>query len=801
MSTEIKKHQQHMQVTKRNGDFVDVSFDKVLNRLRVLSSDLEEVNVYEIAQKVCARIYDGVKTSELDELSAQLCSSLIVEEPEYGVLASRIIVSNHHKNTSPSFSETMHMLYTQDVKQISDEVYATVMANRGKLNSSLNYERDYLFDYFGFKTLEKMYLQRVGDVVVERPQHMLMRVALGIHGTRIHEALQTYELMSQRFFTHATPTLFNAGTPCPQNSSCYVVHMQDDSIDGIFNTLKDCANISKYAGGIGMNIHNIRAKNAVIKGTNGRSDGIVPMLGVFNSTMRYVDQAGRRKGSLAVFLEPWHADIEQLLDLRKNFGLESERARDLFLALWVPDLFMKRVQADEMWSLMCPATCKGMSDCYGDEFEALYLKYEAEGAYVRQVRAQDLWFRIIDTQIETGVPYIGYKDHVNRKNNQMNVGTIKSSNLCMEIMEVSKPDEIAVCNLASICLPRFVLADEKRFDFETLARITKVVVRNLNKIIDVNFYPVDKARKSNLSHRPVGVGVQGLADVFMMLRMPFESEEARKLNAEIFETIYHASLETSIDLAEELQMNLMNNVVNFPNEFDAAKKDILGAYPSFEGSPASKGLLQFDLWGAAPETDRYDWDNLRRRLQRFGMRNSLLVAPMPTASTSQILGATECIEPITSNLYKRNTLAGEFIVINKYLVDDLKSLNLWSTDMKNKIVMNDGSVQNIKEIPENVRELYKTSWEIRQKTIIDLAADRGRFICQSQSMNLFMESPDYQRMSSMHFYAWKKGLKTGIYYLRTKAKAKTQKFTMEPTTADEAATCSINNRNCLTCSS
>jgi ribonucleoside-diphosphate reductase alpha chain len=796
MTTDTKKPQ-HMQVTKRNGDFVDVSFDKVLNRLRVLSTDLQEVNVYEIAQKVCARIYDGVKTSELDELAAQLCSSMIAEEPEYGTLASRIIVSNHHKNTSPSFSETMHMLYTQDVKQISDEVYSIVMANRGKLNSSLNYERDYLFDYFGFKTLEKMYLQRVGETVVERPQHMLMRVALGIHGTRIHEALQTYDLMSQRFFTHATPTLFNAGTPCPQNSSCYVVHMQDDSIDGIFNTLKDCANISKYAGGIGMNIHNIRAKNAVIKGTNGRSDGIVPMLGVFNSTMRYVDQAGRRKGSLAVFLEPWHADIEQFLDLRKNFGLESERARDLFLALWVPDLFMKRVQADEMWSLMCPATSTGLSDCYGDEFEALYCKYEAEGAFIRQVRAQELWFRIIDAQIETGVPYIGYKDHVNRKSNQMNIGTIKSSNLCMEIMEVSKPDEIAVCNLASICLPRFVF--DGKFDFEALERITKVIVRNLNKIIDVNFYPVDKARKSNLTHRPVGVGVQGLADVFMMLRVPFESEDARKLNAEIFETIYYACLETSIDLAEELQMNLMSNVVNFPNEFEAAKngKAFLGAYPSFDGSPASNGMLQFDLWGSTPETDRYDWDNLRRRLQRFGMRNSLLVAPMPTASTSQILGATECIEPITSNIYKRNTLAGEFIIINKHLVDDLKSLKLWSTDMKTKIVMNDGSVQNIQEIPENVRELYKTAWEIRQKSLIDLAADRGRFICQSQSMNLFMETPDYQRMSSMHFYAWKRGLKTGIYYLRTKAKAKTQKFTVEPT----ADSCSINNRNCVTCSS
>lgn len=745
-----------MRVLKRNGTFEDVSFDKVLNRLLILASSQLNVNCYELAQKVCSRIYDGVKTSELDELAAYMCSSLIVEHPDYGELASRISTSNHHKNTSPSFSETITMLYAAGL--ISTELYNTVLANKEKLNNIIDYKRDYLFDYFGFKTMERSYLLKVDGKPIERPQHMLMRVALGIHGSDIKDALQTYDLMSNKYFIHATPTLFNAGTNRPQLSSCFLVHMEDDSIDGIFNTLKDCAMISKNAGGIGMHIHNIRARNALIKGTNGISTGIIPMLRVFNNTAKYVNQGGKRNGSIAVFLEPWHADIESFLELRKNHGHEEDRARDLFYAMWIPDLFMERVKENGVWSLMCPATCQGLSDVFGARFEELYKDYEAKGMYIKQVKAQDIWFKILEEQIETGVPYIGFKDAVNRKTNQSNVGVIKSSNLCMEICEVSKPEEIAVCNLASIVLKTFVDPVTKTFDFEKLHAITKVIVKNLNKVIDVNFYPVEKASKSNKAHRPIGIGVQGLADAFALLRYPFDSEEARALNIDIFETMYHAAIEASMELAK-----------------------LYGPYSTFQGSPASVGYLQFDLWNVVPSNRQgYDWNTLKEQVIEHGLFNSLLIAPMPTASTSQIMYANECFEPFTSNLYKRKTLAGEFIVLNKYLVDDLIKLGLWTKSVKDQIILNDGSVQGIKEIPDDIKGLYKTVWELKQKVLIDMASDRGPFICQSQSMNLFMESPDFKRLSSMHFYAWTKGLKTGIYYLRSKAKAKTQQFTLDP---------------------
>ena len=754
-----------MRVIKRNNSYEDVSFDKVLNRIKILNKDLQ-VNVYELAQKVCSRIYDTVKTSELDELAAMMCSSMIIEHPDYGALASRIIVSNHHKNTSPSLSETIKMLYDHVDEAgrpnplVSEQLYEIVMANKEKLNSYIDYSRDYEFDYFGFKTLEKAYLMKINGRVVERPQQMFMRVALGIHGNDIKDALQTYDLMSRKFFVHATPTLFNAGTPRPQCSSCYLVAMQDDSIDGIFDTIKDCAKISKYAGGIGLHVHNVRARNSVIKGTNGISSGIIPMLRVFNNTARYVNQAGRRNGSIAIFLEPWHADIEGFLELRKNHGSEEERARDLFFSMWIPDLFMERVKENGMWSLMCPNTCKGLSDVYGEEFVKLYTNYEEQGMYVKQVKAQEIWFKILESQIETGVPYIGYKDAVNRKTNQSNIGIIKSSNLCMEICEVSTPDEIAVCNLASICLPTYVKRDDDGkmvFDFERLHEISKVITKNLNKVIDVNFYPIDKAKKSNMLHRPIGIGVQGLADTFVLMRMPFDSEDAHKLNRDIFETMYHGAMEASMELAKKF-----------------------GPYSSFHGSPLSQGKFQFDLWGVKP-SDRYDWDLLRKDVMTHGVLNSLLIAPMPTASTSQIMGFTECFESITSNIYKRKTLAGEFILVNKYLVNDLQTLGLWNSDVKNKIIINDGSIQAIDEIPTDIKNLYKTVWEIKQKHVIDMAAERGPFVCQSQSMNLFMETPDYSKLSSMHFYAWSAGLKTGIYYLRSKPRAKTQQFTIDPT--------------------
>jgi len=741
-----------MLVCKRNNTHEEVSFDKVLKRIKVLSHDLTGVSVHELAQKVCGRIYDGVKTSELDELAATMCSSMLVEHPDYGALAARISTSNHHKNTSPSFSETIQMLYDADI--ISQELYDVVQDNKAKLNSCIDYSKDYDYDYFGFMTLEKMYLLKVNGKTVERVQHMLMRVSLAIHGNDIREALQTYDLMSNKFFIHATPTLFNAGTKRAQMSSCFLVHMESDSIEGIFNTLQDCAMISKYAGGIGLHIHNIRCKNSVIRGTNGVSSGIIPMLRMVNNTARYVNQAGRRNGSIAVFLEPWHADVESFLELKKNHGAEEERARDLFYAMWVPDLFMKRVRDNGKWSLMCPDQCHGMADVFGDEFEKLYEEYEAQGKFIKQINAQDLWFKILESQIETGVPYIGFKDHVNKKTNQSNIGVIKSSNLCMEICEVSKPDEVAVCNLASICLKTFV--NNKTFDFEKLHDVTKVLVKNLNKIIDKNFYPIQKAAISNNRHRPIGVGVQGLADAYVLMGFPFESQGAIQLNKDIFETMYHAALEESVEIAKKY-----------------------GPYSSYDGCPASKGILQFDMWNVKP-SDRYDWPALKESIKEHGLRNSLLLAPMPTASTSQIMGSNECFEPFTSNIYKRKTLAGEFIIVNKYLMIELIRRGIWNKSVRDKLIIRDGSVQTIDEIPDDIKELFKTVWEIKQRSIIDQAADRGAFICQSQSMNLFMEAPDFRKLSSMHFYSWSKGLKTGIYYLRSKAKSRTQQFTIDP---------------------
>jgi ribonucleotide reductase alpha subunit len=1154
----------NMYVVKRNGEKETVSFDKVLNRMLVLSNGLD-VNVFEVAQKVCTRIYDGVKTSELDELAAHMCSSMITEHPDYGTLAARIIVSNHHKNTSPSFSETVALLYNHvDVHGehnplVSTELHDVVMRNKEKLNSCIVYDRDYLFDYFGFKTLEKAYLMRVNGTVVERPQHMWMRVSLGIHGKDIKDALETYDLMSKKYFTHATPTLFNSGTPRPQLSSCFLLHMQDDSISGIFRTLEDCALISKYAGGIGLHIHNVRSKGSRIRGTNGFSDGIVPMLRVYNNTARYVNQcftpdtvvyskegpkrmdkittddmlvtmdgtykkvnqiavsnvdkdileirskfsfesikvtpehevyvlpnqrkmqnfslirkrleksivqpefklakdittddlvgypiptyeedlnvdeeycrfygimigdgsisirsntnsfsleyklhlnnttkketvnfvenylgrkgihywttigkdadtysigwcnqsinifhedlykegnkylhpkflhlpknktmalvhglmetdghrgkelyffstsyqvaqsfrylllrlgslssgnvkndigkghyivrrsgkreyietkklyyvvrvpkshitkelfgiggqynnffeyqniiwsrirtiksiryvgdvydfnmmdnhnytisslglvhnSGRRNGSIAMYLEPWHADIQAFLEMKKNHGSEEDRARDLFYALWIPDLFMERVKEGKMWSLMCPDECQGLSDVHSDKFKRLYEKYEAEGKFRKQLPAQELWWQILQMQIEQGVPYLLFKDAVNRKSNQMNLGTIKSSNLCSEVTEFTSPDEIAVCNLASIALPSYIEYDEDNkpyYNFKKLHDVAKVITKNLNKVIDINFYPVEKAKKSNFRHRPIGIGVQGLADTYILMRYPFDSPEAMKLNRDIFETIYHGSMESSMELSKKrgriiteyndnrLTFDELSEKLSF-NEYEVVNSKYPGAYTTFEGSPASKGQFQFDLWGVQPTSGLWDWETLKADVIEHGIRNSLLLAPMPTASTSQILSFNEAFEPFTSNLYKRKTLAGEFIIVNKYLIKDLLSLGLWDKDMKNQIIVHDGSIQNIPEIPQEFKNLYKTAWELKQKVLIDQSADRGAFVCQSQSLNLFMEDPDFKKLSSMHFYSWQKGLKTGIYYLRTKAKAQAQKFTIDP---------------------
>ncbi|MBI2094832.1 MAG: ribonucleoside-diphosphate reductase subunit alpha [Candidatus Omnitrophica bacterium] len=752
-----------MLVVKRDGRRESVKFDKVTARIERLcySLDPRHVDPADVAKKVIQGIYDGVTTTELDNLAAEIAASLTAKHPDYALLASRIAISNLHKNTKKSFSETMKDLagYVnprtgQRAPLVARGVYKIIEKNAELLDSTIIYDRDFDFDYFAFKTLEKSYLLKINGKVVERPQHMLMRVAVGIHHDDIPSAIETYHLMSGRWFTHATPTLFNAGTPKPQLSSCFLLTMKDDSIAGIYETLGRCAKISQSAGGIGLSIHGIRATGSYIRGSNGTSNGIVPMLRVFNDTARYVDQGGgKRKGAFAIYIEPWHADIFDFLEMKKNHGKEEMKARDLFFALWIPDLFMKRVEAGGEWSLFCPNEAKGLSEVWGAEFEALYEKHEREGRARRVVKAQELWFAILESQIETGTPYMLYKDAANAKSNQKNLGTIKSSNLCTEIMEYTSPDEIAVCNLASIALSRFVI--DGRFDHRRLFEVTQVVTRNLNKVIDVNYYPVDEARRSNLRHRPVGIGVQGLADAFILLRLPFDSEAARELNKEIFETIYFAAVAASKDLAK-----------------------VHGAYETFPGSPMSRGIFQFDLWGVRPST-RWDWENLKEEVKRHGVRNSLLVAPMPTASTSQILGNNECIEPYTSNIYSRRVLSGEFIVVNKYLLKDLVELGLWNPKIKDRIIANSGSIQSLEEIPQDVKDVYKTVWEIKQKTLIDMAADRGAFICQSQSLNLFVSEANFAKLTSMHFYAWKKGLKTGMYYLRTRAAADAIKFTVD----------------------
>lgn len=752
-----------MQVIKRNGKRESVKFDKITARIEKLCYGLDRrfVNSIDVAKKVIEGLYDGVTTTALDNLAAETAASLTVKHPDYALLASRIAVSNLHKNTIKSFSHTMQLLYScKDAKTgnavplLATDVWEVIRDNADLLDATVIYDRDYGFDYFGFKTLEKSYLLRIDGKIVERPQHMYMRVAVGIHKSDIDSVIKTYHLMSERWFTHATPTLFNAGTPKPQMSSCFLLTMKEDSIEGIYDTLKQTAKISQSAGGIGLSVHDIRATGSYIGGTNGTSNGIIPMLRVFNDTARYVDQGGgKRKGAFAIYLEPWHADVFEFLELKKNHGKEEMRARDLFYALWIPDLFMKRVEANADWSLFCPHEAPGLHECWGEAFESLYEQYEKEGRAGKTVKAQDLWFAVLDAQIETGTPYLLYKDAANRKSNQQNLGTIKSSNLCTEIIEFTSPGEIAVCNLASLALPRFV--QNNAFDHDKLYEVTYEVTKNLNKIIDHNYYPVEEARNSNMRHRPVGLGVQGLADTFILLRLPFDSEEARKLNAEIFETIYFAAMTASKDLAK-----------------------LHGPYETFAGSPVSKGIFQFDMWGVTPAM-RWDWRRLKDEVMAYGVRNSLLVAPMPTASTSQILGNNECFEPYTSNIYVRRVLSGEFVVVNKHLLKDLVELNLWSDEMKRKIMMHNGSVQKIGEIPGHIREIYKTVWEIKQRTIIDMAADRGAYICQSQSLNLFVDSPNAARLTSMHFYAWKKGLKTGMYYLRTKAASQAVQFTVE----------------------
>jgi ribonucleoside-diphosphate reductase alpha chain len=751
-----------MQVIKRDGRREEVSFDKITARLKKLSYglDTQYVNMIDIAKKVIVGLYDGVTTVELDNLAAETAATMATIHPDYALLAARIAVSNLHKETEKSFHKVVEALYHYvDPKTgeraglIGDETFAVITKYKDQLDSAIIYDRDFDFDYFGFKTLERSYLMRMNGKVVERPQHLFMRVAVGIHGEEIEKAIETYNLMSERWFIHATPTLFNAGSPKPQMSSCFLLSMTEDSINGIFETLQRCALISQSAGGIGLSIHNIRATGSYIKGTGGTSNGIIPMLRVFNDAARYVDQGGgKRKGAFAVYLEPWHADIQEFLDLKKNHGKEEMRARDLFYALWIPDLFMERVKQDADWALFDPNEAPGLFDVYGGEFEALYHRYEKEGRQRKYVKARELWNAILESQIETGTPYILYKDAANKKSNQKNLGTIRSSNLCTEIIEYTSKDEVAVCNLASIALPKYV--EDGQFNFDKLYEITRVVTRNLNKVIDINYYPIPEARTSNMRHRPIGLGVQGLADAFILMRMPFDSPEARQLNKDIFETIYFAAMTESVALAEQF-----------------------GAYETFQGSPLSKGEFQFDLWGEKP-SGRWDWEGLRKQVMQSGARNSLLVAPMPTASTSQILGNNECFEPYTSNLYTRRTLSGEHIVVNKHLMRDLVRLGLWNEEMREAVMAANGSIQGIEDIPQEIRALYKTAYEISQKVIIDMAADRGAFICQSQSLNVFMEAPTFAKLSSMHFYSWQKGLKTGMYYLRSKAATDPIKFTL-----------------------
>ena len=752
-----------MYVVKRDSRKEPVKFDKITARIVKMCYGLDPlVSPEAVAMKVIEGLYDGVTTTDLDNLAAEVAAAKTIDHPDYALLASRIAVSNLHKDTKKTFSDVMSDLYTyidpktgENAALLSEEVHTIVMDNKDLFDSNIIYDRDFRYDYFGVKTLTRSYLMKLNGKIAERPQQMLMRVSIGIHKNDVESALKTYNLMSEGWFTHATPTLFNSGTPKPQMSSCFLLTTKEDSIDGIYDTLKSCAQISQSAGGIGLSIHDIRAKGSYIKGTNGESNGIVPMLRVFNDTARYVDQGGgKRKGSFAIYLEPWHADVFDFLDLKKNHGKEEQRARDLFYALWIPDLFMKRVKENGDWTLMCPHECPGLSDTHSKEFEKLYTKYEKSGKGRKTIKAQDLWFKILESQIETGTPYMLYKDAANAKSNQQNLGVIKSSNLCTEIIEYTAPDEVAVCNLASLALPKYINED-KTFDFEKLFNVTYQATLNLNKIIDGNYYPVEEARNSNLRHRPIGLGVQGLADAYILMGYPFESPEAKALNREVFETIYFASMTASKDLAKEL-----------------------GHYESYPGSPVSKGVFQYDMWNVTP-TERWEWKLLKEEVEKYGVRNSLLLAPMPTASTAQILGNNECFEPYTSNVYTRRVLSGEFIIVNKHLLKDLVKENLWNSEMRQKIMATNGSVQNIDEVPERIKQLYKTAWEISQKAIIDQAADRGAYICQSQSLNIFMENANFGKLTSMHFYGWEKGLKTGMYYLRTKAATDAIKFTVD----------------------
>ena len=785
-----------MYVLKRDGRKEAVKFDKITARIKKLCYGLNPlVTPEKVAMKVIEGLYDGVTTSELDNLAAEVAATNTITHPDYALLASRIAVSNLHKNTKKSFTETIKDLYNyvdpknnEKAPLISEEVFQIVQKNSELLDSTIIYDRDFRYDFFGFKTLERSYLLKLNGKITERPQQMLMRVAVGIHKDDIDAVIETYNYMSEGWFTHATPTLFNSGTPKPQMSSCFLLTTKEDSIDGIYDTLTQCAKISQSAGGIGLSIHDVRATGSYIKGTNGTSNGIVPMLRVFNDTARYVDQGGgKRKGSFAIYIEPWHADVFDFLDLKKNHGKEEQRARDLFYALWIPDLFMQRVEENGDWTLMCPKECHGLADTHGKKFEKLYKKYESEGKGRKTIKAQELWFKILESQIETGTPYMLYKDAANAKSNQKNLGTIKSSNLCTEIMEYTAPDEVAVCNLASIALPKFVI--DGKFDFDKLFKVAYRVTKNLDKVIDANYYPVPEAKNSNMRHRPIGIGVQGLADAFILLRHSFESDEARHLNKEIFETIYYAAVTASKDLAIEN-----------------------GPYESWKGSPISEGILQFDMWKVKP-TDRWEWDLLKEEVKKHGVRNSLLLAPMPTASTAQILGNNECFEPYTSNVYTRRVLSGEFIIVNKHLLRDLVKLGIWNDRLKNKLMASNGSVQNIDEIPENIKALYKTAWEISQKVLLDMAADRGAYIDQSQSLNIFMENANFAKLTSMHFYGWKAGLKTGMYYLRTKSATDAIKFTLDKSALAEPVAkteeeriaeinCSLDDPdNCVSCGS
>ena len=832
-----------MHVIKRSGKKEVISFDKILKRIKTTGKGLELKNVIyaQLSMKVIDQLKDNISTSDIDELTAQQCASMASKHPDYTKLASAITISNLHKNTETSFYNTVKKLYDfRDINNnkyrlIHDNVMATVEKYRVELDEMIDYKRDFLFDYFGFKTLERAYLMRIDNMIVERPQHMWMRVSVSIHGSNLEKIKETYNYMSNKYFIHATPTLFNAGTPRPQLSSCYLLSMEDDSIDGIFNTVKECAQISKWSGGLGLHIHNVRSSGSHIRGTNGTSNGIIPMLGVFNKTARYVDQGGKRNGSFAMYLEPHHPDIEEFLELRKNHGDEESKARDLFYAIWASDVFMERVMGNKIWSLFCPDKCPGLSDCYGDDYRTLYMKYEDEGKYNKQINARDLWLKILDAQMETGTPYILYKDACNSKSNQKNLGTIKSSNLCCEIVEYSDDKETAVCNLASIGLSMFVNED-KTFDYDKLNEVTKVLVTNLNNIIDVNFYPNKKTSRSNYRHRPVGIGVQGLADTFFKMDIAFTSEEAKTVNKYIFETIYFAALEKSNDISRDRSEGMkylqskyiakkwsftddepdcrtytINNETDLKlaqqlkesnpikGEIDHLNTEFVGAYSSFVGSPISNGQFQFDLWNEKPSSDRYDWDTLREKIMKYGIRNSLLCAPMPTASTSQILGNNECFEPVTSNIYSRKTLAGDFTMVNKYLVEELLEQKLWNESVKNNIIANKGSVQYIEGLSDHIKEKYKIVWEIKMKTLIDMARDRGLYICQSQSMNLWMEDPEPKTLTNMHFYGWRAGLKTGIYYLRRKPKHQAQQFTIEPENNKQYTNIEADD-GCLMCS-